>query len=302
MKSIACTALAALAVLSFGQARPVAQTAKFRFVMAIYADDKGVGFSSPEGVACGAGGRLVVGDTGNDRLVRFTYQDKAVSGGAPIQVPQAAAPARLYLNSKGEIYALNNKERRVIHLSAQGEYKDALTFDGAPAPSTIVARGLAIDSADNIYVSDVFSARVLVVNAEDKFQRAIAFPTDFGYGSEIAVDEAGNVLLLDSIKRRLYTAGKDAKVFTSVGGDLSEAITTIPAFMTFNKGTAFVVEGSGSRIVSLRRDGTFIARQLTLGREDGLLDHPAQLCINDKDEVFVADRDNSRVQVFQLIR
>jgi len=26
------------------------------------------------------------------------------------------------------------------------------------------------------------------------------------------------------------------------------------------------------------------------------------MCINDKDEVFIADRDNSRVQVFQFIR
>jgi len=26
------------------------------------------------------------------------------------------------------------------------------------------------------------------------------------------------------------------------------------------------------------------------------------MCINDKDEVFIADRDNSRVQVFRLAR
>jgi hypothetical protein len=302
MKRIAFAGCAALAVLVLGQARPVAQTAKFKFVTAIYADDKGVGFSVPEGVACGAGGRVIVGDTGNDRLVGFTYQDKAVSGGTPLQAPQAAAPARVYLNSKGDIYVLNNKERRVVHLSSEGEYKNALTFEGAPAPSNIVARGFAIDSADNVYVSDVFSARVLVANAQDKFQRVLPFPADFGYGSELAVDEAGNLLFLDSIKRRLFSAAKDATSFAAVGGDLGDAIGTIPAFMTVNKGTLFIVEGSGSRIVTLRRDGTFIARQLGGGREEGLLDHPSQLCVNDKDEVFVADRDNSRIQVFQLIR
>ena len=63
-----------------------------------------------------------------------------------------------------------------------------------------------------------------------------------------------------------------------------------------------MVEGNGSSIVSFGRDGSFLARQLTMGWNEGSLNHPAQMCINDKDEVFIADRDNSRVQVFQLIR
>ena len=39
-----------------------------------------------------------------------------------------------------------------------------------------------------------------------------------------------------------------------------------------------------------------------MGWKEGQLNHPSQLCVNDKDEVFIADRDNSRVQVFQLTR
>ena len=55
-------------------------------------------------------------------------------------------------------------------------------------------------------------------------------------------------------------------------------------------------------IVTFGRDGAFVSRQLTGGRDEGFLDYPSQLCVNDKDEAFVADRDNSRVQVFQVIR
>jgi hypothetical protein len=39
-----------------------------------------------------------------------------------------------------------------------------------------------------------------------------------------------------------------------------------------------------------------------MGWNEGSLHNPSQICINDKDEVFVADRDNSRIQVFQLLR
>ena len=61
-------------------------------------DDQGVGLSLPEGVACGASGDVVVGDTGNDRLVRFSYQDKIVVGGSPIQIPELSAPFRVQLS------------------------------------------------------------------------------------------------------------------------------------------------------------------------------------------------------------
>ena len=72
--------------------------------------------------------------------------------------------------------------------------------------------------------------------------------------------------------------------------------------LTASKGTLFIVEGIGASIVSFGRDGTFLARQLSAGRSEGSLEHPSQMCINEKDEVFVADRDNSRIQVFAIVR
>jgi streptogramin lyase len=289
--------------LVLGPPQPAAaQTAKFRHLVSIYADDQAFGLHLPEGVACGANGEVVVGDTGNGRLVRFTYRDKTVSEGSVIKIPQVSAPSRVHLNSKGEIYALNDKERRIVHLGPEGEFKDVLTFEGAPPPATIIPKSFTIDQADSIYVLDVASARVLVLDAQGKFRRALPFPDDIGFGSDLAVDETGSLILLDSIRRRMFSADKGATAFAPLGGDLSEALATLPTYLMTTKGSIFAVEGRGSSIVSFRRDGSFMARQLTLGWEEGSLNHPSQMCINDKDEVFIADRDNSRIQVFQLIR
>lgn len=63
-----------------------------------------------------------------------------------------------------------------------------------------------------------------------------------------------------------------------------------------------MVEGSGGAIASLGQDGAFVGRQLTHGWQEGSLNHPAQVCVTDADEMVVADRDNSRVQVFGLTR
>jgi len=39
-----------------------------------------------------------------------------------------------------------------------------------------------------------------------------------------------------------------------------------------------------------------------MGWNEGLLYFPSQMCINDNGEVFIADRDNSRVQIFSLVK
>jgi sugar lactone lactonase YvrE len=279
-----------------------AETGKLRHVVSVYFDSKGAGLSLPEGVACDSSGQFVVGDTGNDRLVRFTFRDKAVTDGTEIKIPQVSAPSRVRLNSKGDIYALDSRLRRVVHLGPGGEFKEAVAFTGVPEPSTIVAKDFTIDAADNLYVLDVFSARVLVVSPQGQFQKALPLPGDGGFGSNLAVDSTNTLLLLDAINRRMYSAAKDAAAFTPLGGDLTQFIATLPSYMTASKGGILIVEGNGSSIVGFGRDGSFLSRQLSMGWNEGSLNHPSQMCINDKDEVFIADRDNSRIQVFQLMR
>lgn len=76
----------------------------------------------------------------------------------------------------------------------------------------------------------------------------------------------------------------------------------MPVSLAGSKGTLLVAESETSSLVAFGRDGTFLARPATAGWAEGALNHPAQICINDQDEVFVADRENSRVQVFALVR
>lgn len=298
--SLVCLLGATLAVAHLPLA--AAETARLRYVASIYFDDKGAGLNSPEGVACDGSGRVVVADTGNDRLLRFTYRDKTVAGGSEIRVPQLSAPSTIQLNSKGEIYVVDSRQRRIVRFSPEGEFTAAIGFDGVPVPRTVLAKSLAIDAADTIYVLDAFDARVLVMSAQAEFQKTLALPEDVGFATALSVDPAGALLILDSKRRRIFTAAKDASSFSPLGGDLTNVIATLPTSIAAAKGVIFVSEGPGSTIVGFGRDGSFLSRQFTTGWNEGSLNHPAQMCINDKDEVFVADRDNSRIQVFQLIR
>jgi hypothetical protein len=302
MKSVPSACLVAAAVVVAYLPLTAAGTARLTYLASVYADDKAVGLNVPEGMACGAGGAVVVGDTGNDRLVRFTFRDRTLGPASAIKIPQLTAPSRVQLTSKGDIYALDSRQRRIVHLDSNGQFKAALAFDGVPATTTVVPKSFAIDSADTVYVLDEFSARVLVVDAQGKFQRAIPLPSGIGFATDLDTDFEGSLLVLDSVKRRIFTAAKGAVAFTQLGGDLAASVATMPTSITASKGIVFVTEGSGSTVDAFGRDGKFLSRMLTMGWTEGMLNHPAQLCVSDKDEVIIADRDNSRVQVFQLTR
>lgn len=297
-------ALATLvAALAAGLTRPAAaQAARLRFLAAVYADDKGVGLARPEGVACGADGLLVVGDTGNGRLLRFTYRDRTVSGGGEIRIPELAAPSRVQLGSKGQIYVLDSTRRRIVRLSPDGTFVGVLSFDGAPPPETVVPKSFAVGAADRVYVLDAFAGRVLVVDAEGRFERALALPADAGFITDLTVDTGGSLVLLDSIRRRLYAVAAGEGTFGPLGRDLTASLPTAPTSLTFDRGLIFILEGRGSRVVTVGRDGSFLSAQLARGWTEGLLNYPSQMCVNDRNEVFVADRENSRIQVFALAR
>ena len=279
-----------------------AETANLRHVMSIYFDQKEAGFKQPEGVACDARGRVIVADTGNGRLVRFNLLEGKLGGGDEIRLPQITAPSLIHVTSKGDLCVLDGKQRRIVRLGPDGEFKAVLAFDGAPPPATIVLKSFAIDAFDNVYALDVFSGRVLMLDARGRFQRALSLPADAGFIADVTVDTTGTVFLLDSIKRRLYWAAKDAAEFSRLGGDLTQQLGTMPSSLTASKGMLFIAEGSGSSIITFGRDGSFLSRQLKPGWEEGTLNYPSQVCINDRDEVFIADRDNSRIQVFRLVR
>jgi len=278
------------------------QTVKFRHITSIYVDDKGVGLRQPEGVACSQEGLLVVADTGNGRLLQFTFEDKALgSKTVPIKVPELVYPTRVKMNSKNEMYVLDGKERRIVRLSPQGEFRNYVEATGIPSPASFVPRSFDIDEKDHLYVLDIFSSRVLVLDPEGLYQRHLDFPNSYGFLSDVTVDPRGNVLLIDSVNAVVFFAPKGTEKFTPLSQNLKEYVRFPTSLDTDTRGRIYLVDRNGSSIVTLGQDGSFLGRQTGMGWKEGLLNYPSQLCINDKGEVFVADTNNNRVQIFAFI-
>lgn len=103
-------------------------------------------------------------------------------------------------------------------------------------------------------------------------------------------------------KAMVFSASKDSNSFSPLTKSLREYLNFPTSIIADNKGIIYVVDQNGGGIVILGQDGSYLGRQLSMGWNEGLLYYPSQMCINEKGEVFIADRGNSRVQIFTLVK
>lgn len=288
--------IAAFPVRSF-----CAEAVKLRYVSAAYLDSKGSGMDSPEGVAC-KDKSIVVADTGHGRLLRYTFEDGAFKGGDAIAIPELLYPERLQINSKGDIFALDGKQHRIVRLSREGAFQGFLAPEGLPGSANVVPTSFRIDKADNIYILDVFSARVLVLDPAGKYVREVAFPEHYGFFVDVAADERGTIFLLDSVEEMIFSASGNAKSFSPFSKNLKEYINLPANIAIGSSGIFYLTDRDGGNIVIVGQDGSFLGYAASFGWKEGLLRYPSQLCINDKDEFFVADRNNDRIQSYAIVK
>ncbi len=298
-RAMKCLCLLA-AVIPFAAVSLAAEIVKIKPMVSVYADAKEEGLRKPEGIGCDDGSRLVVADTGNGRLLEYTYDGETLTPGSEMRLPQLPYPIRVQINASGEIYALDGTLRKIARLGPKGEFLGYIERDGGGAP--YVPRSFKIDASGNILILDIFSENVLVLDPSGKLIREIPFPEGYGFISDLAVDTVGNVFLVDSVRKRVYSAPKNSRDFTPLTEMMKEDMNFPTSITTDDSGRIYLVDQNGGGIVILGRDGSYQGRQLRMGWKEGLLRYPSQICINKKGEVFIADRENSRVQIFLLIR
>ena len=285
-------------VCSIGAFAYAAEPIKFLPMAPIYVDGKGAGIKQPESVSC-RGNSLVVADTGNGKLLRYTITGETWTPGADIILSQLPYPIRVALNSKGEIYALDGKLRRIGRVSPSGEFMGYVTPTG-DVQGTIVPRSIRLDRSDNLYLLDVSSARVLVLDPSGKIQREIPFPKEYGFFSDLSVDGNGNIYLVDSVMKRVFSVGKNSSAISPLPEGLNGEVDFPVAIETDSRGTIFLVDQNGGGIVIVGKDGSFQSRRLSMGWKDGFLRFPTQMCISETGNVFIADRGNNRIEAFLI--
>ncbi len=267
----------------------------------LYADAEEKPLKAPEGVACSDSGYVAVADTGNKRLVIYTFKGGRLGGGKEIKVEQLTSPQRVQLDAKGDLLALDLKTRKVVRITAGGAYAGPVVAKGIEDSAALQPTSFKLDASGNVYLLDGPGRRVLVLDPSGNVTAQIPLPKESGVVTDIAVAAGGGLYAIDAVNAVVWSAEKGAAAFKALTPSLKDRMS-FPSYITTSKGRLFVVDQNGNGIVILGVDGSYQGRQLSIGWNDGLVNYPGQLCITESGATFVADRFNNRVQAFSTAK
>lgn len=120
----------------------------------------------------------------------------------------------------------------------------------------------------------------------------------------VRVDPQGNIWVVDATGHVIYKMNQDGKEIMRLGtkGVSGTSTTTfnLPTDIAFApNGDLYVSDGYGSaRVVKYSRDGKYLLQWGTRGTGPGQFGLPHNVVVDAQGRVYVTDRDNQRVEVF----
>lgn len=163
--------------------------------------------------------------------------------------------------------------------------------------------GVAVDADDNVWIYTRANPPVQVYSPEGKLIRSWGAGV-VGKAHHIKIDREGHIWLSDiglHVVRKFTPEGRLLLTLGTPGEKGSDATHLyLPTDVAFAaNGDLFVSDGYGNnRVVHFDKNGKFIKQWGKLGAGRLEFSLPHAIAIDSKDRLYVADRNNARVQVY----
>ncbi len=163
--------------------------------------------------------------------------------------------------------------------------------------------GISVDKHDNVWIFTRTNPAVQVFGADGKFVRALGEGV-VSNAHHIKIDYDGNVWLADigwHIVRKCTPEGKILLTIGTLGrkGEGPNLLNKPTDMAIARNGDVFISDGYGnSRLAHFNRQGKFIKAWGTLGTGQENFSIPHAITLDSHGRLYVADRNNVRVQVY----
>jgi hypothetical protein len=206
-----------------------------------------------------------------------------------------------------------------LNLRAKARNVPEIPFDSAPNFLKLPANlhmgegiGVATNSKGHIFVYTRSQAtRLFEFDAKGNYLREIGEGLyGFAFAHAVRVDPEDNIWAVDEGSNMVIKFNPEGRVAMLLGRrpEPAEVAPAAPEPYTFNRptdvgwdaaGNIFVSDGYGnSRVVKYDRNGRFLKSVGSKGAAPGQLNLPHTMAMDAKGNVYVGDRSNSRIQVF----
>ena len=197
-------------------------------------------------------------------------------------------PDDLAVDSAGNVYVADTSNDRIQKFTAAGQFLMQFGTIGAGAGQLTNPNAVAVDSQGNAYVADRSNHRVMQFDSAGVFVRGWGWSVDDAAGAfQVCTSASGCEI------------GTAVNSGTSPGGFFSPEAIAVDA-----AGDVYVSEFAGDQRVQRFNPGptptdvTHVTGWGSPGAGAGQFARPVGLALDSTPNVFVADRDNSRVQRF----
>ena len=298
----------------------------------------------PLGVATDNAGNVYIMDGGNNRIrkVNATGIITTVAGGGTavgtgdggLATSAQIFPGGVAVDGAGNLYIAQGASIRKVNTAGilstvAGGILPGFSGDGGPATSAqMIATGVAVDGAGNIFIADSINQRIRKVNTAGIISTYAGngtqgFSGDGGPATSaalalpqgMAVDSAGNLYFavvgrirkVDTAGIITTVAGNGTGIAIGDGGPAINAGMT-PIFVAVDKeGNLFIVDAGGGRIRKVNTAGIitlYAGSGLNTGQGIGdggpatsaVLSSPGGVAVDSAGNVYIADQNNYRIR------
>lgn len=256
---------------------------------------------SPAGVAVGPSGNVYVVDTDKKNVAVFNKDGKWLRDIGDSKNPPGGLRVPIYVavDAKENIYVSDRAIGEIAVFNKDGKF----TGEWDPLGEKNVAWcPLAMHfEGDRFFVSDVCFQKVTEFdNKTKKHQQKLRFGGEgpgtgqFAFPNGITLDEEDNIFVADSNNGRVQIFDKKGTYKQSIimGG--------LPRGITFDsRNHLLVVDTVGHTVYGFDRFGSALFTFGTFGIGDGEFDFPNDVAVNSDGRIYVTDKVNKRVQVWE---
>ena len=218
-------------------------------------------------------------------------------------------PLDLALGPEGLIYVVNHSYedrptgKRVTILTIDEDYVGQFSQFGDGDGDITWPTSIALDSAQNVYVSDEWLTRISVFDKDGVFLDKWGVPGsgdgELNRPSCIRFDKEDNLYVVDSYNNRVQKFTKDGKFLAKWGeAGSGEGQFNLPwGLAVDSKGDVYVADWRNDRVQKFTAEGGFLAEFGASGTGVGEFNRPMGLAVDKYGDIYVADWANDRVQV-----
>lgn len=257
------------------------------------------GLSQPMAVTTDAQGNIYVADTGHSVVQVFERDGKFLRTiGRPAQSDLAGNgeliyPVGLALDDKGQLYVADLRAGRIATFKSDG------TYTGLFAQGVITSPIGLLYHDGQLIVNDIGAQQIVILDGQGKAVQRLGGPAQLAFANYSAIAPEGDLAVADSNNNRVVVFAADGAISRTLSAIGAEPLLMPRGIAYDAKGRLYVAVVFNHQIAVFDPALNLLYTYGQRGPDNGQFNFPNGLWI-DGDRVYVADRQNNRVQVWQI--